>query len=81
VEDDSMGFVKPSDEEADVRSQYAFEGLLVRSHDVDGDPSSAEGRGDLETDEARADDDHSLGRGSPGDDPSAVGEAAEVVKL
>ncbi len=79
MKDDTVGFVKAPNEKADLWPQDAFQRLLVRSHDVHVDPACAQRCRNLKTNEARAHDDHTLGRRGSGNECPAVCEGAEVV--
>jgi hypothetical protein len=81
VEDDTAGLVEPPHEQPHLRTQDARQGLLLRRDDVNGEPPLAQRRGDLEADEARADDDDAFRGLGPGNEPAAVGERAQVVDL
>ena len=74
-----MLLVETADGVAHLRTEHALERAPVGGDHVHLDVSRAERRGDLEPDEARAQDDHPAGSLRRLDDRAAVGQRAQVV--
>ena len=81
VENDTVPLMEGADEVAHLRTHDPLQWSFARRHDVNLDIPGAQGRGDLETDEAGAEHDGAARGLGALDDRPAVGERTQRVNV